>query len=45
VIQGDKVIILSKKVRKPKFVRFGWRNDAVPNLFNTTGLPASPFRN
>ena len=45
VIQGDKVIVLSKKVRKPKFVRFGWRNDAVPNLFNTTGLPASPFRN
>ncbi len=44
-IDRDKVIVSSRKVRKPKYVRFGWRNDAEPNLFNSAGLPASPFRN
>jgi len=45
VIEKDKVIVSSKRVKKPVFVRFGWKNDAEPNLFNTAGLPASPFRN
>jgi sialate O-acetylesterase len=25
-------------------VRFGWRNEANPNLVNKAGLPASPFQ-
>jgi sialate O-acetylesterase len=25
-------------------VRYGWRDDAQPNLENGAGLPASPFR-
>jgi sialate O-acetylesterase len=33
-------------VEKPVAVRYGWVNFAKPelNLFNTTGLPAVPFR-
>ena len=45
VIDKDKVIVSSRKVKKPVFIRFGWRNDAEPNLFNSAGLPASPFKN
>jgi sialate O-acetylesterase len=44
-INGKQVIVTSKKVKAPKFVRFGWRNDSEPNLFNSAGLPASPFKN
>jgi len=44
VIDGDRVVIRSPKVAAPKFVRFGWHQLAVPNLTNTEGLPASPFR-
>jgi sialate O-acetylesterase len=44
-IDKNKVIVYSKNVRNPKFVRFGWKNAAEPNLFNAYGLPASPFKN
>jgi sialate O-acetylesterase len=43
-IDGDTVVVRSAKVPKPVAVRFGWRDDAEPNLFNKEGLPASPFR-
>jgi sialate O-acetylesterase len=42
-IKDDKVIVESKEVKKPKFVRFAWRNTATPNLFNAANLPASCF--
>lgn len=42
-IDGDQVVALSKKVRRPVAVRFAWRNTATPNLFNAAGLPASCF--
>jgi sialate O-acetylesterase len=43
-IDGDSVVVHSEQVSKPVAVRFGWRNDAAPNLSNKDGLPASPFR-
>lgn len=43
VIEGCKVIVSCRKVREPKFVRYGWKNDSESNLFNSAGLPAFPF--
>lgn len=43
-ISGDQVVVSSPGVPQPKYVRFAWREDAMPNLFNTEGLPAVPFR-
>ncbi len=43
-IEGEKVVLKSKKVDIPKMVRFAWRNTATPQLFNSAGLPASSFR-
>jgi sialate O-acetylesterase len=44
VIEGNKVIVSSPEVSSPTNVRFGWEEDAQPNLFNKDGLPAMPFR-
>jgi sialate O-acetylesterase len=44
VIDGDTVVVWSDEVANPVAVRFGWSDDAEPNLFNAAGLPASPFR-
>lgn len=43
-IEGDTVVVRSPRVPAPQAVRFGWHELAVPNLANTAGLPASPFR-
>jgi sialate O-acetylesterase len=43
-IDGETLVVASDAVPKPVAVRFGWRDDAEPNLFNAAGLPASPFR-
>ena len=45
-IKGDTVVVTSDKVEKPTAARYGWVNFAKPtlNLFNTDGLPATPFR-
>jgi sialate O-acetylesterase len=43
-IDGQTVVVHSDQVSAPVAVRFGWRDDAEPNLFNREGLPASPFR-
>jgi len=43
-IDGDTVVVWSDKVAKPVAVRFGWHQEAEPNLMNKEGLPASPFR-
>jgi len=44
VIDGETVVVSAQSVAAPKNVRFAWRNDAVPNLMNKAGLPASPFQ-
>jgi sialate O-acetylesterase len=44
VIDGRSVLVWSDAVLKPAAVRFGWRQDADPNLVNKEGLPAPCFR-
>lgn len=44
-IVGNYVEVSSPEVVDPKAVRYGWYDDNIDiNLFNTAGLPASPFR-
>jgi sialate O-acetylesterase len=43
-IDGDTVLVESGEVLNPMAVRFGWHEEANPNLVNKEGLPASPFR-
>jgi sialate O-acetylesterase len=42
-IDGKTVVAGSARVAEPKYVRYGWANAPVVNLFNADGLPASPF--
>jgi len=43
-VAGDAVVVSSKEVAQPVAVRYGWANVPDVNLFNTFGLPATPFR-
>lgn len=40
----DSVLVWNNRIDKPVAVRFAWANSPLPNLFNSVGLPASPFR-
>ncbi|MCE2401406.1 9-O-acetylesterase [Candidatus Poribacteria bacterium] len=44
VVDGDTVVVSNDAVQSPVAVRFGWHQNAEPNLANKEGLPASPFR-
>lgn len=44
IIQGNTVVVWSDAVKKPRAVRFAWKNVPHPNLYSKEGLPASPFR-
>lgn len=43
-ISGNKLIVFNKSIKKPVAVRFGFTDISMPNLFNSNGLPVSPFR-
>nr|WP_299383952.1 sialate O-acetylesterase [Allomuricauda sp.] len=43
-IQGNTIVVSSSQVKKPVAVRFAFYDKALPNLFNSAGLPASAFR-
>ncbi|MFC2128496.1 sialate O-acetylesterase [Bacteroidota bacterium] len=43
-IEGNSILVKSKKVKDPVAARYAWSNTAQPNLFNKSGLPASSFR-
>lgn len=43
-IDGNTVLVSSPSVAAPRQARYGWANSPVCNLFNSAGLPASPFR-
>jgi sialate O-acetylesterase len=43
-IDGNTVLVSSPDLPSPAFVRYGWANSPVCNLYNGGGLPASPFR-
>ena len=42
-IDGETVVVSNAQVAEPKYVRYGWANAPVVNLYNSEGLPASPF--
>ena len=43
-IKGAQVIVSSPEVQQPVAVRYAWENWPTCNLYNGSGLPASPFR-
>ncbi|WP_026063104.1 sialate O-acetylesterase [Pedobacter arcticus] len=43
-IVNNQLIVFSKSIKKPVAVRFGFSDVSRPNLFNSNGLPVSPFR-
>jgi sialate O-acetylesterase len=42
-IEGETIVASSPEVLKPVAVRYGWAASPECNLFNSDGLPASPF--
>ena len=42
-VDGASVVVSSPEVTEPKYVRYGWKDVPVVNLYNSVGLPASPF--
>lgn len=45
IIKDDKVLVWNDKIAAPLYVRYAWAdNPDGANLYNTEGLPASPFR-
>ena len=43
-IKGNKVVVWSDNEPDPVAVRYAWGNNPECNLYDKTGLPASPFR-
>lgn len=43
-ISGDSVEVTSPSVTSPVAIRYSWAMNPVGNLYNSAGLPASPFR-
>lgn len=43
-IDGETVVVSAPEVKAPVAVRYGWSDNPTATLFNTAGLPASPFR-
>jgi sialate O-acetylesterase len=45
IVGRDEIEVWSDRVSSPKAVRYAWSNNPKhPNLTNSTGIPASPFR-
>jgi len=42
-IDGNTALVSNPQLTAPKCVRYGWSNAPEVNLFNSEGLPASPF--
>lgn len=43
-LEGASMVVWADSVAKPVAVRYGWSDAPKPGLFNSSGLPASPFR-
>lgn len=44
MIKGRQVIVYSNQIQNSVAARYGWANVPDVNLYNSEGLPASPFR-
>ena len=44
VIKGNEIIVSHPMVKNPESVRYAWADNPNCNLYNKSGLPASPFR-
>jgi sialate O-acetylesterase len=44
IIDRDKVLVWSDRVPQPVAVRYAWSDDPTVNLFDSSSLPAAPFR-
>jgi sialate O-acetylesterase len=42
-IVKNKIELSAGTISEPIYVRYGWKDKAVPSLFNIEGLPASSF--
>jgi len=42
-LEGNTIVVQSKFVKDPKFVRYCWGNAPTINLFNKNGLPLIPY--
>lgn len=43
-IDGDSVVLSADGVDAPRFVRYAWDESPQANLYDSSGLPAAPFR-
>ncbi len=43
-VEGDKLIVWAKQVKKPVAVRYQFSSAGMGNLFSKDGLPVAPFR-
>lgn len=43
-VEGNRITVSSKAVKKPVAVRYQWSNAGVGNLSGKDGLPVAPFR-
>jgi len=43
-IDGGRVVVWCDQVSEPAYVRYGWADHPICNLFAANGLPVTPFR-
>ena len=43
-INGDRIIVSSKEIAEPKYVRYLWTNYGDVTLYGKNGIPLAPFR-
>lgn len=43
-IDGDTVVLWHPQIKEPVAARYAWASNPICNLYNSAGLPASPFR-
>jgi sialate O-acetylesterase len=42
-IDGQAIVLSNPQIANPEYVRYGWANAPTLNLYNSAGLPMSPF--
>ena len=42
-VDGQSILVTNSQVETPRYVRYGWTSAPVLNVYNSAGLPASPF--